>query len=100
MVLQGDKMMLTLKEAIEIAKKNIPENQTLRASYAEAQGKYLFVSENSQGMNPPGGFFWTVHKETGECKFESLERENWTPESRFPRSFAPIKGYRKIEVRE
>ena len=90
-------MMLKLKEAIEIVKRTIPENQTLRASYAEAQDQYLFVAEDSQGMIPPGGFVWTVNKETGECKFENPERENWTPQSRFPMSYAPIKGYKKIE---
>jgi len=88
--------MLTLQEAVKIVKKEIPQNQTLRESYAEAQGKFLFVAENSQGMIPPGGFFWTVNKETGECKFENPERETWTPGSRFPSSFAPIKGYKKI----
>ena len=63
--------MLTLKEAVEIVKKNIPKSQTLRESYAEAHGKFLFTAENSQGMIPPGGFFWTVNKENGEYKFEN-----------------------------
>ena len=42
--------MLSLREAIKIVKENIPEHQILRKSYAEAQGRYLFVAENSQGM--------------------------------------------------
>ena len=92
--------MLSLKEAIKIVKENIPEHQTLRKSYAEAQGKYLFVAENSQGMIPPGGFFWTVNKETGECKFEVPEREHQDLKRRFPISFYPIKGYKKIELIE
>lgn len=48
--------MLTLKDAIKIVEQNIPEHQTLRKSYAEAQGKYLFVAEDLQKMIPPGGF--------------------------------------------
>ena len=82
--------MLALKEAIEIVKKNIPPDKTLRKSYAEAQGKYLFVAENAQGMIPPGGGFFTVDKESVECKWEYLEREFLAP-------YAPIKGYKKLE---
>ena len=85
--------MLTLKEAIETVKAYIPSNQTLRESYAEAQGKYLFVAEDSHGMIPPGGFHWTVDKETGKCKCEGLEREFLAP-------YAPIKGYKKLELTE
>ena len=83
--------MLTLKEAIEIAKKHIPKGQTLRRSYGEAQGKYVLTSQNSMGMIPPGGFNWTVDKETGECKCEHLEREGDKP-------FSPIRGYKKLEL--
>ena len=83
--------MLTLKEAIEIAKKHIPKGQTLRRSYGEAQGKYVLTSQNSMGMIPPGGFNWTVDKETGECKCEHLEREG-------NQLWSPIRGYKKLEL--
>ena len=85
--------MLTLREAIEIVKKNIPKDKTLRKAYGEAQGKYLFVAENSQGMIAPGGGFFTVDKENGECKWEYPEREFLAP-------YAPIKGYKKLELDE
>ena len=74
-------------------KGKIPKDRTLRKSYAEAQGKYLFVAENSQGMIPPGGGFFTVDKENGECKWEYPEREFLAP-------YAPIKGYKKLELDE
>ncbi len=90
--------MLTLKEAIKILEHNLPEGQTVYPSYGEIQEKYVFNGQFSDGCIPPGGFNWTVHKETGECKCETLERENWTPTSRFPFSFYPIKGYKKIEL--
>ena len=85
--------MLTLKEAIETVKAHIPANQTLCESYAEAQGKYLFVGQFSDGTIPPGGGFFTVDKETGECKWEYPEREFLAP-------YAPIKGYKKLELHE
>ena len=85
--------MLTLREAIKIVEKKIPQDKALRKSYAEAQGKYLFVAEDSHGMIPPGGFHWTIDKETGECKCEYLEREFLAP-------FAPIKGYKKLTLDE
>jgi len=84
--------MLTLKEAIEIVKLHIPKTQTLRESYAEAQGKYLFVGQFPDGCIPPGGFNWTVDKETSECKCEYLEREFIAP-------YAPIRGYKKLELK-
>ena len=83
--------MLTLKEAIKIAEKCIPQGQTLRNSYGEAQGRYVFSSQNSQGMIPPGGCNWTVDKETGKCKFEYLEREG-------TKLWSPIRGYKKLEL--
>ncbi|MBR0102713.1 MAG: hypothetical protein IJQ01_04365 [Selenomonadaceae bacterium] len=85
--------MLTLKEAIKIAEKHIPKGQTLRESYGIAQGKYVFVSQNAQGMIPPGGLTWTVDKETGECKCEYLEREGNKP-------WSPIRGYKKLDPPE
>ena len=83
--------MLTLKEAIEIVARHIPEGHALCNSYGEAQGKYIFSTQDSQGMIPPGGFHWTVDKETGKCKCEGLEREFLAP-------YAPIKGYKKLEL--
>ena len=95
--------MITLKEALKIVEMKLKEESlghTLVKSYGEVPDKYVFDAQDINGMIPPGGGHWTVHKETGECKFEYLERENWTPERRFPRSYAPIKGYKKIELRE
>lgn len=85
--------MLTLREAIKIAEKNIPQGQTLRRSYGEAQGKYVLTSQNSMDMIPPGGFNWTVDKETGECKFEHLEREG-------NQLWSPIRGYKKLYLED
>lgn len=85
--------MITLKEAIKIAERYIPKGHTLHNSYAEAQGKYLFISQDSRGIVPPGGFNWTVDKETGECKCEYLERERIHPMAR-------IRGYKKITLPE
>ena len=85
--------MLTLAEAIEIVKRHIPKKQTLRNSYGEAQGKYLFVGQFADGSIPPGGFHWTVNKETGECKCECLERAGNKPWSR-------IRGYKKLYLEE
>ena len=82
--------MLTLKEAIKIAEQNLPKGHTLCNSYGEAQGKYVFEAQDLRGIIPPGGFNWTVDKETGECKCEYLEREFRAP-------YAPIKGYKRIE---
>ena len=83
--------MLTLKEAIEIARSKLPEGYTLCEQYGEISDKYVFNAQNSHGTVPPGGFNWTVHKETGEYKCEYLEREFLAP-------YAPIKGYKKIEL--
>lgn len=82
--------MLTLKEAIKTAEQNLPKEYTLCNSYGEAQGKYVFEAQDWRGIIPPGGFNWTVDKETGECKCEYLEREFLAP-------YAPIKGYKRIE---
>lgn len=86
-------MMFTLEEAIEIVTRNIPSDMIIRKSYGEAQGKYLFVAEDVRGMIPTGGCHWTVNKETGECKYEYLERESVHP-------MAPIKGYKKLALDE
>lgn len=83
--------MLNLQEAIAIVKKNIPEGQTLCDSYGEAQGKYIFTGQFSDGTVPPGGGHWTVDKNNGDCKFEYLEREGNKP-------WSPIRGYKKIEL--
>lgn len=85
--------MVSLKQAIKIAECHLSEGFTLYPSYGEAQGKYVFSMQNSKGMIPPGGWHWTVHKETGECKCEYLEGEFLAP-------YAPIKGYKKIELTE
>ena len=85
--------MVSLKEAIRIVEGKIPQDKVLRKSYAEAQGKYLFVAENPRGMIPPGGGFFTVDKKTGECKWEYPEREFLAP-------YAPIKGYKRLYLEE
>lgn len=85
--------MLTLEEAIKIAEKNIPKGHKLSHSYGEAQGKYVFSTQDSRGTVPPGGFNWTVDKKTGECACERLEREFLAP-------YAPIKGYKKLDLVE
>lgn len=85
--------MLTLKEAMKIAEKNIPKGHRLHQSYGEAQGKYIFSTQDVRGIIPPGGFNWTVDKETGECTCERLEREFLAP-------FAPIKGYKRLYLEE
>ena len=90
--------MLTLKLALEIVKKKIPSNHTLIGSYGEVKDKYVFTTRDKNGMIPPGGGHWTVHKETGECKFEYLERETKKGGVGFP--YAPIKEYKKIELTE
>lgn len=83
--------MLTLSEAIKIAEKHMPAGFSLRDSYGEAQGKYVFEVQDERGMVPPGGFNWTVDKETGEYNCDYLEREFLAP-------YAPIKGYKKLEL--
>ena len=83
--------MQTLKEAIEIAERNVWEGHTLLDSYGEAQVKYVFSTQDSRGIIPPGGFFLTVNKETGVCRYEGLEREFLAP-------YAPIKGYKKLKL--
>ena len=85
--------MLTLVEAIKIVKRYIPKEQTLYNSYGEAQGKYVFNGQFPDGCIPPGGFNWTVDKETGECKCEYLERERVHP-------MAKIRGYKKLTLEE
>lgn len=85
--------MISLREAIKLAEKKIPQDKTLRKSYGEAQGKYLFIAEDSSGMIPPGGGFFTVDKQTGECKWEYPEREFLAP-------YAPIKGYKRLYLKE
>ena len=81
--------MLTFKEAIKIAENNLPEGLAIYPLYGEIREKYVFSMQDSSGMIPPGGGRWTVHKETGECKFEYLERDGDKP-------WSPIKGYKKI----
>ena len=83
--------MLTLSKAIRIAEKNIPKGHTLYRSYGEAQGKYVFTTQDSTGMIPPGGFHWTVDKETGKCVCELLERKG-------NKLWSPIRGYRSLEL--
>lgn len=83
--------MLSLQEALNILTGHIPAVQSLRNDYGEAQGKYVFVVQFSDGTIPPGGGNWTVDKETGECKFEYLEREG-------DKLWSPIRGYRRLEL--
>ena len=83
--------MMALEDAIKIVEKHIPKGHTLCDEYGEAQGKYIFASVGANGLIPPGGFHWTVDKETGECKCERLEREFLAP-------YAPIRGYKKLEL--
>ena len=76
----------------------IPDKRlALRKSYGEINDKYVFAVEYSapeeyRGSVPPGGASLTVDKETGECKYEYLEREYLAP-------YAPIRGYKKIELK-
>ncbi len=84
--------MITLEDALNIAQKKLSmtwEGHTIKQSYGEVADKYVFVQQDARGISPPGGWHWTVHKETGECKCEYLEREFLAP-------YAPIKGYKKI----
>ena len=85
--------MLTLSEAIEVVNVHIPQRHTLCKSYGEAQGKYIFSTQDARGIIPPGGFNWTVDKETGECKCEYLEREG-------NKLWSPIRGYKKLYLEE
>ena len=88
--------MITLEEALEIVQKKLSatcEGHTIKKSYGEVPNKYVFVQQDSKGIVPPGGWHWTVNKETGECKCEYLEREFLAP-------YAPIKGYKKIELED
>lgn len=85
--------MLTLKEAIKIVKKHIPKGHTLVSSYGEAQGKYVFFTQDARGIIPPGDFRWTVDQSTSECKCEHLEHEKNKP-------WLPILGYKKVELNE
>lgn len=82
--------MVTFKEALKIVENKLPQGQTVSPSYGEIQDKYVFRGQFSDGCIPPGGCQWTVHKETGECKFEHLEHEG-------NKMWAPIKGYKKID---
>ena len=62
----------------------------LYGEYGEAQGKYTFnICSRSNGLVPPGGFDFTVDKETGKYKCTRLEREFLAP-------YAPIRGYKKL----
>lgn len=83
--------MLTLREALNIVNAHIPARQVVCNTYGEAQGKYIFTGQFSDRTIPPGGGNWTVNKETGECKFEYLEREGINP-------WSPIRGYKKLEL--
>ena len=83
--------MITLEEALEIVKHIIPNNHILIEDYGEVSGKYVFTTRDKNGFVPPGGGHWTVNKETGECKFEYLERDGNKP-------WSPIKGYKKIDL--
>lgn len=83
--------MLTLQAAIKIARENIPKEHVLGNNYGEAQGKYVFFTQDSIGTIPPGGFCWTVDKKTGKCLCEYLEREGNKP-------WSPIRGYKKLEL--
>ena len=83
--------MLTIKEAIKIAEKNLPEGYSLCEPYGETHDKFVFVAENSRGIVPPGDFNWTVDKFSGVYKCEHLEHEGNKP-------WLPIRGYRKIEL--
>ena len=85
--------MITLKKALEIVQQKIPNNHTLNENCGEITEKYLFTTRDKNGCIPPGGGHWTVHKETGECKFEYLERDGNKP-------WSPIKGYKKIDRKQ
>lgn len=85
--------IMTLKEAIKIAENHIPKGHTLCRSFGEVQGKYVFSSQDSRGIIPPGDFRWTVDKASGICKCEHLEHEGNKP-------WLPIRGYKKLELND
>lgn len=85
--------MLTLSEAIETVNKHIPKGHTLCKPYGEAQGKYVFSTQDLRGIIPPGDFRWTVDKISGSCKCEHLEHEGDKP-------WSPIRGYKKLDLPE
>ena len=87
--------MLTFKEALKIVESKLSKGFSIYPAYGEIQDKYVFSMQNSNNMIPPSGGHWTVHKETGECKFEYLEREK--TERGYHKPYAPIKGYKKID---
>ncbi len=59
--------------------------------FGEIPGKFVFFPKDSLGMIPPGGGAITVDKESGECKFEYLEREGDKP-------FSPFKNFRVLKL--
>ena len=85
--------MITLKEAINIAKNGLSSRLKLHDSYGEAQGQYVFtVRRADDGEDIPGGFHLTVDKETGERSWTyPLKRDSLKP-------YAKIVGYKKLEL--
>lgn len=83
--------MVTLEEAVEIVEKELPSWLKLYGEYGEAQGKYVFYARRrSDNSIVPGGFYWTVDKETGTPGFSDLKRVSLRP------PWAPIVGYKKL----
>ena len=83
-------MMVTFNEALakarELAEFGVSDD------CGEIPRKYVFWIQDSHGRTVPSGDTITVDKETGECKYEYLEREYLAP-------YAPIRGYKKIELK-
>ena len=83
--------MLTIEEAKAKANEYLKQRECeVHDIYGEVGGKYIITYKSNAGYFPAGGYDLTVNKETGECKFERLERESLAP-------FAKIKGYKKLE---
>ena len=83
--------MITKEEAKELGNEYLKSvNCKVRKIVGEVSNKFVVIIENERGNIPPGGVDLTINKETGECKFERLERESLAP-------FAKIKGYKKLE---
>lgn len=81
--------VITVENAAKLANRFLKKSR-VRKVIGEVDNKYLIIYENLNGDLPAGGYDLTVNKETGECKFERLERESLAP-------FAKIKGYKKLE---
>lgn len=85
-------MMIDFEKALRIAENNAPDGLFVCIDdYGEIPSKYVFNLQTQNGEIPPWGGHMTVDKESGECKFEYLEREGNAP-------YSPIRGYKEIKL--